>query len=243
MLSTSGRAVLAAVVAPSQTRSMVTLKDISVRLKSVKNIQKITQSMKMVSAAKYARAERDLKPARPYGLGAQSFYENANLTKQELKPDHIIVAMTSDRGLCGSVHTNVQRMVRNEMEKMSKTHNVGIVCVGDKAKMVLQRTLAKNIIMHCNDIGRLPPTFNDARVIANAILNMDTKFTQGDFYFNRFKTVVSYTTMKLPFYSIPTVQAADSIGLYDSIDEHVIKSYLEFSLASQVYYVLKESAC
>lgn len=40
------------------------------RLKSIKNIQKITKSMKMVSAAKYARAERELKPARVYGTGA-----------------------------------------------------------------------------------------------------------------------------------------------------------------------------
>lgn len=40
------------------------------RLKSIKNIQKITKSMKMVAAAKYARAERELKPARIYGLGS-----------------------------------------------------------------------------------------------------------------------------------------------------------------------------
>ena len=44
------------------------------RLKSVKNIQKITKSMKMVSAAKFARAERELKPARKYGAGASGVY-------------------------------------------------------------------------------------------------------------------------------------------------------------------------
>ena len=54
---------------------MATLKMISLRLKSVKNIQKITQSMKMVSAAKYTRAERDLRAAKPYGAGAQTFFE------------------------------------------------------------------------------------------------------------------------------------------------------------------------
>lgn len=54
---------------------MATLKAIAMRLKSVKNIQKITQSMKMVSAAKYARAERELKPARPYAAGAAAFYD------------------------------------------------------------------------------------------------------------------------------------------------------------------------
>jgi F-type H+-transporting ATPase subunit gamma len=58
-----------------QQRGMATLKIIALRLKSVKNIQKITQSMKMVSAAKYTRAEKDLRSAKPYGEGAQSFYK------------------------------------------------------------------------------------------------------------------------------------------------------------------------
>ena len=58
---------------------MATLKAISIRLKSVKNIQKITQSMKMVSAAKYTKADRDLKLARPYGVAAQQFYEKAEI--------------------------------------------------------------------------------------------------------------------------------------------------------------------
>ena len=62
-------------------RGMANLKIIAMRLKSVKNIQKITQSMKMVSAAKYARAERDLKAARPYGDGAQKFYGGAGVLK------------------------------------------------------------------------------------------------------------------------------------------------------------------
>ena len=61
---------------------MANLKAIAMRLKSVKNIQKITQSMKMVSAAKYARAEKDLKAARPYGNGAQAFYTSAEVYKQ-----------------------------------------------------------------------------------------------------------------------------------------------------------------
>ena len=63
-----------------QERGMATLKEISVRLKSVKNMQKITQSMKMVSAAKYARADRELKPARPYGEGASAFYEKVTIS-------------------------------------------------------------------------------------------------------------------------------------------------------------------
>ena len=70
-----------------QQRGMANLKAIGLRLKSVKNIQKITQSMKMVSAAKYARAEQDLKAARPLGKAAQKFYEQAEVGKK-LKHNH-----------------------------------------------------------------------------------------------------------------------------------------------------------
>lgn len=85
---------------PQQQRGMATLKAISIRLKSVKNIQKITQSMKMVSAAKYSRAERDLKQARPLGLGAREFYEKAEIAAAPApeQPQNLLIAITSDRG-------------------------------------------------------------------------------------------------------------------------------------------------
>merc|ERR1712071_317241 len=75
-----------------QVRGMATLKAIQIRLKSVKNIQKITQSMKMVSAAKYARAERELKVCRPYGVGAQQFFEKAEVKDEEGEKGQLIIA-------------------------------------------------------------------------------------------------------------------------------------------------------
>ena len=64
---------------------MPNLKLIAMRLKSVTNIQKITMSMKMVSAAKYARAERDLKAARPLGEAASVFYDQAEVIIYQLE--------------------------------------------------------------------------------------------------------------------------------------------------------------
>jgi F-type H+-transporting ATPase subunit gamma len=130
---------------------MANLKIIALRLKSVKNIQKITQSMKMVSAAKYARAERDLKHARPYGTGAQSFFESAQVGRDaegQLVPvepaeggklKQLYVAITSDRGLCGAVHSNICKTIRNEVNELPSLENVGIICVGDKSRAQLSR--------------------------------------------------------------------------------------------------------
>ncbi|KAF5270863.1 hypothetical protein FQA39_LY08308, partial [Lamprigera yunnana] len=225
-----------------QQRGMATLKAISIRLKSVKNIQKITQSMKMVSAAKYARAERDLKQARPVGSGAKIFYEQAEVTPSTDKPQKLMVAITSDRGLCGAVHTNVVRKMRTALDQPD-ADNIKVVCVGDKSKAILQRKYGKNIILSVNEIGRLPPTFLDAARMATAILQSGYEFSSGEIVYNRFKSVVSYTTTNLPIYSLGAIQAAPKLSIYDSLDDEVVQSYLEFSLAALLYYALKENAC
>merc|ERR1711953_468542 len=227
-------------------RGMANLKAIAIRLKSVKNIQKITQSMKMVSAAKYARAERDLKKARPYGTGAQAFYDQAKIGGEaEGAPaaaggKELYVAITSDRGLCGGVHSSICKTIRAELLQKPNLDNVGIICVGDKSRAQLARLFKDQIVSVGSDIGRLPPQFGDATKIANAILNSGFEFDNGKLYYNKFRSVVSYKTSDIP---VSPVEKAANLPVYDSIDADVLQSYMEYSLASLVYYCLKEGAC
>merc|ERR1712124_96416 len=117
----------------ADSATMPNLKAIAIRLKSVKNIQKITQSMKMVSAAKYARAERELKAARPYGEGSQKFYEAVDVQpKEDTTPKELYLAISSDKGLCGGIHSSVCKTIREELKQKQNLDNVAIVCVGDK---------------------------------------------------------------------------------------------------------------
>jgi len=223
-----------------QQRGMATLKSIQMRLKSVKNIQKITQSMKMVSAAKYARAERDLRQARPYGEGAKQFYERAEVTPPEKDRKSIMIAITSDRGLCGAVHTGVARFIRNELQS---NPDLKIICVGDKSRGILQRLYAKNILLVANEIGRLPPTFLDAAKLANSILTLGYDFTDGKIIYNKFKSVVSYSCTEMPMFSLSSVESSDKLPVYDSLDAEIVQSYLEYSLASLLFFAMKEGAC
>merc|ERR1719268_488915 len=169
--------------------------------------------MKMVSAAKYARAEKDLKKARPYGTGAQAFYEQAQVGPEE------------------------------GAEPAKALYNVGIICVGDKSRAQLSRLFPKQILAVGSEIGRLPPQFGDASKIASAILNSGFEFDHGKLYFNEFKSVVSYNTKVLDIYSPAEVEKAKNLSVYDSLDADVMQSYLEYSLASMIYYCLKEGAC
>merc|ERR1712027_270744 len=213
-----------------QQRGMANLKAIAMRLKSVKNIQKITQSMKMVSAAKYARAERDLKAARPYGTGAQAFYAGAQVGKDAegnakpieaaapgAAPKELYVALTSDRGLCGAIHSSICKSIRNELLAKPNIDNVGIICVGDKSRAQISRLFAKNILAVGSEIGRLPPQLGDASKIASAILNSGFEFDQGKLYYNEFKSVVSYNTKQVAVYPLSEVEKAKNLSVYDSL--------------------------
>ncbi|XP_077295266.1 ATP synthase, gamma subunit [Arctopsyche grandis] len=239
----SGQALC--LVNQQQNRGMATLKHISMRLKSVKNIQKITQSMKMVSAAKYTRAERDLRQARPYGQGSKQFYERAEVASVEPQtPQRLIVAITSDRGLCGAVHTGVSKVIRGDFAASADAvANTKVVCVGDKSRNILQRLYGKNIMLVANEVGRLPPTFLDAAKLTIAILNSGYEFSSGKIVYNRFKSVVSYSQSDMPLFSQSAIEAAPKLAIYDSLDGDVIKSYLEFSVASMLFYAMKEGAC
>jgi len=242
MLAQPSRIILTVSPWTQQTRGMATLKHISLRLKSVKNIQKITQSMKMVSAAKYARAERELKLARPFGEGAQAFYKNAEVAAPEdAKAPKLIVAMSSDRGLCGAIHSSVGKVIRTDLQTMADSTKV--VCVGDKARTILQRVFSQNIILAGKEIGRKVPSFQDAAKTAQAILDCGYQYDGGKIVYNRFRSVVSYATTEIPIFSINAINSAPKLSVYDSIDADVLQSYTEYSLASLIYYTMKENAC
>jgi F-type H+-transporting ATPase subunit gamma len=83
----------------------------------------------------------------------------------------------------------------------------------------------------------------DASKIANEILNTDYEFTDGKIFYNRFRSVVSYAVSDLPMFSLKTVESAQKLPVYDSLDSDVIQNYLEFSLASLFFYTMKEGAC
>lgn len=232
---------------PTNTRGLATLKDIRVRLNSVKNIQKITQSMKMVSAAKYARAERDLLKARSFSDAFPlKFREEQQEEKTPTKPGKsptLVIAVTSDRGLCGAVHSSVARKIKSIMNDAESQDNIKIVCIGDKSRALLARAFPNNVLLSYTNFGKKPPSFADAQEVARDIIESGYNFDQGIVVYNKFKTVVSYLTSDQPVFSLDQMSNSPKIYDFDSVDADVLRNYYEYSLASLVYYVMKENAC
>jgi len=222
---------------------MATLRDIKNRLKAVTNIQKITKSMKVVSAAKYAKAEKDLKPARPYGKGALAFFEKAEVAQDEKKPNHLVIAMSSDRGLCGGIHSSIFKAIRADVPNKPAGTVTKFIAIGDKPKGMLARIFKHDILFHFADVGKKEITMADVIFITNHILNSGFEFDHGELYYNTFKSVVSYQTTIMPVYNSESLSSAEKLPMYDSIDEDVLRSYNEFALLSKVLYAMKEGAC
>lgn len=242
---------MAPLVNYQSSRGLATLKDIRMRLNSVKNIQKITQSMKMVSAAKYARAERDLQKARSFSNAFPlKFREDAEKEKSveavAKKPGStptLVLAITSDRGLCGAVHSSVARKIKGIFAEAEKPDNIKIVCIGDKSRAMLARVFPNNVLLAYNNFGKKPPTFSDAQEVARDIIESGYNFDQGVVVYNKFKTVVSYLTSEQPVFSLDQMTTSPKIHDFDSVDEGVLRNYYEYSLASLIFYVMKENAC
>ncbi len=113
--------------------------------------------------------------------------------KAEVKPEaenvkkHLIIALTSDRGLCGAIHTSIVKAVKVMLNEKKEGLDTKIVCVGDKSKSMLQRAYAGSILFSVNDVGKKNITFLDASSIANEILASNYEFDSGEILYNRFK--------------------------------------------------------
>lgn len=199
--------------------------------------------MKMIAAARYAKAEKELKPVRLYGGGATALYEAADITPLENKENHLIIAVSSDRGLCGGIHSNISKAVKASIQEKSETSNVKLIIIGDKAKTQLQRLYSDNIMFSINDYGRKTPAFEDASNVASALLNSGYEFDTGEILFNRFRSVISYRTTSQPVFPLNVLSQSEKMSIYDDVDSDILRNYSEFQLASILFYTLMESNC
>jgi len=183
-----------------QNRNYATLKEIQLRLKSVNNIAKITKSMKMIASTKMTRAQRAMETARVFGKTQTAFFTHAD-TKPAEEGNTLVVTVSSDRGLCGGIHSSVSKHSRKLIEE---TPNSQVVVLGDKAKSQLSRSVRDNIKLSFNQIGKAIPTYNEASSIADTILKEKIDFDQASIVYNYFKSVISYEAQTIPAFSEST---------------------------------------
>jgi len=141
-------------------------KEIRTKIKSVENTRKITKAMEMVAASKMRKAQERMRHARPYAekirnvaahlSHAQSEYKHPFIVKREQVANIGLIVVTSDKGLCGGLNTNVLRMAINQMKSWeNEKRGVYVTAIGNKGLGFMGRVGAK-IKSHVAGLGDAP---------------------------------------------------------------------------------------
>lgn len=239
---------------------MPSLKALKNRIASVKNTRKITKAMQMVAAAKLRRAQEAAEAARPYaermnavmsGLAAAAAgNEGAPRLLSGTGSDkvHLLVVMTSERGLCGGFNSTIVRLARARAnDLLAHGRTVKILTVGKKGREQLRRDFGNLFVGHVDLTEVRRVGYSNAQSIASDIL---ARFNAGEFdvatlFFNRFQSVIS---------QVPTAQqiipaqfegdaAASTSTLYDyePSEEAILADLLPRNVATQVFTALLEN--
>jgi F-type H+-transporting ATPase subunit gamma len=141
-------------------------KEIRVKIKSVQNTRKITKAMEMVAASKMRKAQERMRMARPYGEKIRNVAAHISHANPEYRHPFLVsrdsvqrvgvIVITTDKGLCGALNTNLLRMVLNQYKSWQvEGEEVDVCCIGNKGFGFMQR-LAANIVSHSVQLGDRP---------------------------------------------------------------------------------------
>jgi F-type H+-transporting ATPase subunit gamma len=138
-------------------------KEIRVKIKSVQNTRKITKAMEMVSASKMRKAQERMRQARPYGekirnvaahiSHANPEYKHPALVDRDTVKRLSIIVVTTDKGLCGALNTNLLRMVLNQYKEwQAEGEEIEVCALGNKGLGFMQRLGAK-VVSQATQLG------------------------------------------------------------------------------------------
>jgi F-type H+-transporting ATPase subunit gamma len=145
---------------------MPSTKEIRLKIKSVQNTRKITKAMEMVAASKMRKAQDRMRHARPFGdklrniaahlANANPEYRHPFLVKRDTIKAAGLILVTTDKGLCGGLNTNVLRMVTTRMRDMdTQGTKLQVTAIGNKGLGFMQRINAK-VVSQLVQMGDTP---------------------------------------------------------------------------------------
>ena len=240
---------------------MPSLKDLKNRIESVKSTRKITKAMQMVAAAKLRRAQEAAEMSRPYTERFNAVMASlaASVGDSDTAPKllsgtgsdkvHLLVVMTSERGLCGGFNANISKKAKTHAQKLlSEGKELKIITVGKKGRDQMKRDYAKYMIGHVDLTNVKRVGYADAQGIAKDVL---ARFDAGEFdvatiFYSKFVNVVS---------QVPTAQQiipasfdeeeegaeANALFDYEPDEEAILADLLPRGVATQIFSALLEN--
>jgi F-type H+-transporting ATPase subunit gamma len=232
---------------------MANLKEIRNRITSISSTMQITSAMKMVSAAKLKKAQDAITAMRPYAEKLTELLQNLSAsldgdvggeftTQREVKKV-LIVAITSNRGLCGAFNTNVIKEAKSRSEYYAGKQ-VDIFAIGKKGNDILSKTLTvvdnqSSIFDHL--------TFDNVAAIADTLTQ---KFVAGEYdrielVYNQFKNAATQIVQTEQFLPLAPIQSDKPVStgdyIFEPAKEEIVLTLIPKALKTQLYKGIRDS--
>ena len=230
---------------------MANLKEIRNRIASVSSTMQITSAMKMVSAAKLKKAQDAITAMRPYSDKLTELLQNLSSTlgagtgskfaEQRDLENVLIVAVTSNRGLCGAFNSNIIKQVTNVAS--SYDGKVSIIAIGKKAN----DALSKNFEVISNQSSVFDDlTFDNVATIAEMLMEQfeSKAFDKIEVVYNKFKNAATQeilTEQFLPIISLESNSNSSQDYICEPTKEETVETLIPKSLKTQLYKSLRDS--
>ena len=238
---------------------MPNLKDLKNRIASVKSTRKITKAMQMVAAAKLRRAQDAAEASRPYterfnavlsGLAASvggSDTAPRLLSGTGSDKTHLLVVMTSERGLCGGFNANIAKLAKTHAQKLlGEGKTVKILTVGKKGRESLKREYGQYSVGHVDlsDVKRIG--YADAVGIASDVLKRfeADEFDVATIFYASFQSVIAQTPTAQQIIPAKFEDGGDEVSTlydYEPSEEAILADLLPRGVATQIFAALLEN--
>ena len=241
---------------------MPSLKDLKIRINTVKSTQKITSAMKMVASAKLKKAQDKAESGRPYALKMSSIVSTLAskvnkgsgpklLFGNNLDKSILLVAISADRGLCGGFNNNISKEVRRRVKELENDGKiVKLILVGRKVGTVLKREMGDRIIGSFTGIQGDNLSFTKVSPVSLQILSLfeESSVDKVEMLYNRFQSVISQVVTKKQL--IPAEVSEEKIEKedqqttyeYEPEEEIILNDLLPRNLSTQIFSALLESS-
>ena len=238
---------------------MPNLKEIRNRIVSVGSTMQITSAMKMVSAAKLKRAQDAVTKLRPYASKLKELLQNLSavtdpsenkFAKINDSKSVLIVAVTSNRGLCGGFNNNIIKRVQFLIQNDFKENDVKVLCLGKKVKDVIKKTPNYFITEELSAVEDIfsDLTFDRASTIANELMELykQQQFSKIVVVYNRFVNAATQAIETEQFLPVLEVKQEEGVSLaqdyiFEPNKEDLVALLIPKSLKIQLFKALLDS--
>jgi F-type H+-transporting ATPase subunit gamma len=201
---------------------MANLKEIRNRISSVSSTMQITSAMKMVSAAKLKKAQDAITAMRPYANKLTELLQTLSATlegdsgskfaEQRTVNKVLLVAITSNKGLCGGFNANIIKQAKNLVENVYQGKQVDFITIGKKGNDIISKE--NNIIQNSSSVFD-DLTFDNVAVIAEKLMELylEGAYDKIELVYNKFKNAASQDIMTEQFLPIVPLENDSSVQL------------------------------